>query len=137
VLESVFPTIRDAVRDRLHAWLGPVGGALLPGAMAWLFPRSGVTPEQLRPIDRIAEETAPVFVLAGTADPYTTLDESRALFEAAREPKAFWAVDGATHVDLHAFATAEYEARVGAFLAEHLRTWRDEAAKDEAQGAAR
>src|SRR6476646_6673328 len=28
VLESVYPTIRDAVRDRLRAWLGPVGPAL-------------------------------------------------------------------------------------------------------------
>ncbi|BDG02209.1 alpha/beta hydrolase [Anaeromyxobacter oryzae] len=137
VLESVYPTIRDAVRDRLRAWLGPLGGALVPGAMAWLFPRSGVTPEQLRPIDRIAQETAPVFVLAGTADRYTTLDESRALFDAAPEPKAFWAVEGAAHVDLHAFTPAEYEARVGAFLADHLRRGREGLARDEARGAPR
>ena len=90
--------------------------------MRWLFPREGVTVADLRPIDRVGEQSAPVFVLAGTADRYTTLTESRALFERAREPKEFWAVEGAAHVDLHAFAGTEYERRVGAFLRRHVRT---------------
>lgn len=135
VLESVYPSIDDAVRDRLRAWLGPVGGALAPGAMAWLFPRDGVTPRQLRPIDRIAELTAPVFVLAGAADRYTTLPESRALFERAPEPKEFWAVADAAHEDLYAFAPAEYEQRVGTFLARHLQA--GAVARDAARGAPR
>ncbi len=121
VLESVYPTIDDAVRDRLRAWLGSAGQALAPSVLAWLFPREGVAAEDLRPIDRIHEQTAPVFVLAGTDDHYTTVQESRDLFAHAREPKAFWKVDGAAHVDLHAFSRAEYERRVGAFLAHHLR----------------
>jgi uncharacterized protein len=121
VLESVYPTIDDAVRDRLRAWFGPVGVAFSPVVMAWMFPREGVTPDELRPIDRIAEQTAPVFVLSGTDDPYTTEREARALFQHARAPKRFWAVKGAGHVDLHAFAPAEYERRVGAFLEENLR----------------
>ena len=121
VLESVYPTIDDAVHDRLRAWLGPVGPALQGFVMWALFPRLGVTATDLRPIDRIGAQTAPVFLLAGTADPYTTIAESRALFEAARAPKAYWPVEGAAHVDLHAFAPAEYERRVGTFLAEHLR----------------
>ncbi len=121
VLESVYPTIRDAVRDRLRAWLGSVGQALLPLVMGSLFPREGVGASDLRPIDRIDQQTAPVFVLAGGADRYTTAREARDLFAHAREPKAYWEVDGAAHVDLHAFSGAEYERRVGAFLARHLR----------------
>lgn len=121
VLESVYPTIADAVRDRLRAWLGPLGRAFTPSVLAWLFPREGVTADALRPIDRIREQTAPVFLLAGADDRYTTLEESRALFAHAREPKVLWEVDGAAHVDLHAFSRAEYERRVGAFLAQHLR----------------
>jgi fermentation-respiration switch protein FrsA (DUF1100 family) len=31
-------------------------------------------------------------------------------------PKELWIVEGAQHVDLHAFGPAAYEARVGAFL---------------------
>lgn len=121
VLESVYPTIDDAVRDRLRAWLGSVGQALVPVVLGSLLPRECVAAEDLRPIERIHEQTAPVFVLAGTADRYTTVQESRDLFAHAREPKAFWEVDGAAHVDLHAFSGAEYERRVGAFLARHLQ----------------
>jgi pimeloyl-ACP methyl ester carboxylesterase len=121
VLESVYPTIDDAVRGRLRAWLGFLGQALAPFVLGRLFPREGVGAEGLRPIDHIREQTAPVFVLAGGSDRYTTAQQSRDLFEHAREPKAFWEVAGAGHVDLHAFSRAEYERRVGAFLARHLR----------------
>jgi len=120
VLESVYPTIEDAVRHRLDAWLGALGRALAENVLGWLFPRDGVTAADLRPIDRIREQTAPVLVIAGTADRYTPLAEARALYARAREPKALWEVDGADHVDLHAFAPAEYERRVVAFLARHL-----------------
>ena len=121
VLESVYPTIAEAVRDRLRAWLGPLGPPLASIATRWLLPRDGVDASDLRPIDRIGGQVAPVFVLAGSADPYTTPDESRALFARARDPKSFWLVAGAAHVDLHAFARPEYERRVGAFLHRYLR----------------
>ena len=42
------------------------------------------------------------------------------LFAAAPEPKSLWIVDGAEHVDLHAYAPAEYERRIGGFLVLHL-----------------
>ncbi len=121
VLESVYPSIDDAVRDRMRAWLGRIGQAFAPFVMRWILPRDGITAADLRPVDRIGEQTAPVFVLAGTADRYTPLSESRALFDRAGSPKAFWAVEGAGHVDLHAFAAAEYERRVGGFLQHRLR----------------
>lgn len=121
VLESVYPTIADAVRNRLRAWLGPLGRVITPTVLASLFPRDGVTAEDLRPIDHIEAQTAPVLVIAGTGDRYTTVQESRALFARAREPKALWEVPGAGHDDLHAFARADYERRVGAFLSRHLR----------------
>jgi pimeloyl-ACP methyl ester carboxylesterase len=122
VLESVYPTIDAAIRNRMRAWLGPVGKALTRSVTQWLLPREGVTAADLRPIDRIGEQAAPVFVLAGAADPYTPPRETRALYERARAPKALWVIEGAAHVDLHAFAGAEYERRVGGFLERHLRT---------------
>ena len=39
----------------------------------------------------------------------------RALFEAANEPKTFWTVEGATHVDLVEVAGPLYPARLRAF----------------------
>jgi fermentation-respiration switch protein FrsA (DUF1100 family) len=125
VLESVYPTIRDATADRLETWLGPLGFAgrwATPLALRWLGWRSGVREAQLRPIEHIAAVRAPLLMLAGTADPYTPLDEARALYERAPAPKRLWAIAGAKHEDLHAYAGPEYERRVGGFLVRHLAT---------------
>lgn len=124
VLESVYPTLRDAVSDRMHVWLGPLGflgGAVTPVLMHLVAPEIGVDPKQLRPVDAIARVSEPVFVISGTADQYTPIEETRELFAHATAPKELWEVVGATHEDLYHFAPAEYERRVGDFLIEHLR----------------
>jgi len=128
VLESVYPTIHDALRDRLRVWLGPLKSLASVGSdmlLRSVSGRIGVRPEELRPIDRIGSVVAPLLVAAGTADRYTTLEESRALFARACAPREFWAVPGAAHEDLHAYAGREYEARVGGFLAARLRAHGD------------
>ncbi|HKT08603.1 MAG TPA: alpha/beta hydrolase [Gemmatimonadaceae bacterium] len=116
VLESVYPTIDAAVRDRLAAHAGPLGTVLGPLFLAQLRPRFGIDPAALRPIDRIAQVHVPLLVMAGTADRDTHLDEAQALFARAHEPKTFWAVPGAGHEDLHAFDPSDYERRVLAFF---------------------
>ena len=124
VLESVYPTFKDAVGDRLDTWLGPLGflgAAVTPLLMQFVAPRIGVNPSRLRPIDDISKIGAPLLLIAGTDDQYTRLDESRALFARAAGPKLLWEVDGAGHEDLHDFAPLEYERRVGQFLILHLR----------------
>ena len=121
VLESVYPTIREATRDRLRAWLGPFGPPMTPALLRFIGGRIGVVPDSLRPIERIARLAAPVLVAAGTADRYTTIGETRALYARAVSPKELWPVEGAGHVDLHAYAPAEYERRVSAFLGRWLR----------------
>jgi dienelactone hydrolase len=126
VLEAVYPTIEAALGDRLEAVLGPAIGPLVAPGLTRLFvlllpPILGLEPEALRPIDHIGEVTAAVLVAAGTADTRTTIAESRALFARAREPKLFWAVEGAGHVDLEAYAPEEYRRRVVGFLMERLR----------------
>lgn len=124
VLESVYPTFQDAVADRLQVWLGPLGflgSAVTPAFIRLVAPRIGVDPKMLRPIDDIAKVDEPVFVIAGTADQYTKIGETVALYEHATAPKQLWEVPGAAHEDLHDYAPAEYERRVGAFLIDHLR----------------
>jgi alpha-beta hydrolase superfamily lysophospholipase len=121
VLESMYPAIEDAVQDRLRMRVGPLAGPL-SRALLWQLPlRLGIRPEQLRPIDRIAALGAPVMVVAGSADRHTTLPETERLYAAARAPRSLWIVDGAIHQNLYAYAPAEYERRVGAFLARWLR----------------
>ena len=117
VLESMYPTIEEAVADRLALHAGS-GAAVLAPALLWQMPWVlGVTPGQLHPIDALAALRAPLLIAAGSADRHTTLAETERLYAAAPGPdKSLWVVPGAAHVDLHRFATADYESRVGAFL---------------------
>ncbi len=116
VLESVYPTIDQAAKNRLRAWFGPIGSWLAPSLVRSLEPTVGVSAAELRPIDHIAEVTVPVLMAAGSADPYTPMDESKALFARLAPPKELWVVDGATHEDLYDYAPAEYQRRITAFL---------------------
>jgi len=125
VLESMYPTITEAVADRLTMRLGTVGGLLAP-LLLWQLPlRSGVTVEQLRPVAAVAEMHAPLLIASGTEDQHTPWPETERIFAAARQPKALWAVQGAAHVDLHAYDPLAYERRVLGFLARHLRAGAD------------
>lgn len=124
VLESMYPTIEDAVANRLTlragqmAWAGELLAPILVSQLPW---RLGVSARQLRPIDSIVTLRSPVFIISGSADMHTTQVETRRIFSAAPEPRQLWIVDGAAHVDLHAFARAEYEQKVGAFLGKYLQ----------------
>lgn len=124
VLESVYPTIRQAVDDRLETWLGPLGGVarlFTPGLIALFKSKTGVAESELQPIARIGEIHAPLLLITGTADPYTPIAEADSLFAHAPAPKLLWALSGAGHEDLYANQATEYEKRVGGFLVEHLR----------------
>ncbi|HET7868106.1 MAG TPA: alpha/beta hydrolase [Burkholderiaceae bacterium] len=120
VLESMYPTIAEAVTDRLTQRLGPAGQAIAP-LLLWQLPlRLGITADELRPVDGMPSLHAPVLVMSGTVDQQTTLAESRRIFEAAAAPKDFWAVEGAAHVDLFTHAPQAYASLVLPFLARHL-----------------
>lgn len=122
VLEAMYPTIEDAVADRLRIRLGALGGPL-SALLLWQLPlRLNIHTSDLRPIARMGALGAPVLIVAGGADRHTTLPETRRLFAAAAAPKDLWVVPGAAHVDLYDFAPAAYQERIGAFLAQHLKT---------------
>ena len=126
VLESVYPDIGAALSNRLRVGLGPTLGPAFTPVLASLFqlllpPVLGVSPAELRPIDRIGSVVAPVLVVSGTEDDRTPLQEAQGLFDRAPQPKAFWAVQGAGHVDLERFGPVAYWATVLPFLEAHLR----------------
>jgi fermentation-respiration switch protein FrsA (DUF1100 family) len=124
VLESVYPTIREAVSDRLATWFGPFGGVgrwFTSAVIDVVGSEIGVSESELEPITRIGSIGAPLLLLSGTDDHYTTLAEAESLYAHAPPRKSFWAVAGAGHEDLHDFRPLEYERRVGGFLARCLR----------------
>lgn len=125
VLESVYPTIRQALSDRLSTWLGPFGGLgrlFAPALIHFVGNDIGVTESELQPIDRIGRLRAPLLFLSGTADPYTPIAEAESLYAHAPAPKSYWAVPGAGHEDLYSYAPIQYRQRVGTFLERALRT---------------
>ncbi len=121
VLESMYPTIEEALDARLVRRFGAAGRWLSP-LLLWQLPlQLGIAPDQLRPIEAIPTIGAPVLIASGTEDEHTTLAETRRVFAVAVEPKALWEVEGAVHVDLYDHGPAAYEARVLPFLHKHLR----------------
>ena len=121
VLEAVYPTIREAIANRLSLRLGEPGRFLVP-FLLWQLPmRHGISEADLEPRRGIKAAAAPVLLLAGEKDERTTLSQSQALFDAAPEPKAIWVIPGASHRDFHGFAGPAYEKKVLAFLADALQ----------------
>ena len=121
VLESMYPTIEEALRDRLRLRAGSVGASFAPLLLTQIPMRLGISADHLRPIDHLGRLRAPLLVAAGTEDRRTTVDETRRIFETANAPKELWLVEGAGHVDLYDFNPREYEQRVFGFLGKYLR----------------
>jgi pimeloyl-ACP methyl ester carboxylesterase len=120
VLEAVFPTITEALDNRLAIRIGPLSRLLTPLLLLQLKPRLGIAPGDLRPIDEIGNLHCPALVLSGTADRHTTEAQTRALYAAARDPKELWLVPGAGHVDLLRCDPKGYAAHVLGFLEKYL-----------------
>jgi fermentation-respiration switch protein FrsA (DUF1100 family) len=120
VLEMVYPTINQAISNRLTMRLGGWASSLTP-LLSWQFkPRLGIDAESLRPIDHIGKISSPKLLIVGAEDQHTTLEESRRMFEAAREPKELWVVSAARHVDLYPMVKREYEQHVLGFFGRYL-----------------
>src|SRR5215471_9181351 len=120
VLEMVYPTIDQAISDRLTTRFGKAAKLVVP-LLAWqLKPRLGVGAGELRPIDKVGQIGAAKLFIAGSEDKYTPLNESRQMFESARNPKEFWIVGGAGHEDLYRIESHEYERRVLDFFSRYL-----------------
>jgi fermentation-respiration switch protein FrsA (DUF1100 family) len=66
--------------------------------------------------EKISSVRAPVLIIHGTRDEVIPFWMGQKLFESAREPKSFFAVEGAGHNDVLAVGGEAYLARLGAFL---------------------
>jgi alpha-beta hydrolase superfamily lysophospholipase len=120
VLESAYPTVSEAVHDRIAIRLGRLSYVLSPALLAGLQLRYGIAPSDLRPIDHIAQVGCPVLVLAGDADRHTTLAETQRLYDAAGEPKKLIIFPGAAHDDFLTRDAKQYESEVLSFFATYL-----------------
>lgn len=121
ILESLHPTLEEAVDNRLKLHFGDQGSILLPLMLWQLSFYLDVSLDALSPITRINNLNAPVLFISGTHDVHTTQPETERLYAAARFPKELWIVPGARHSNMHSYAGREYEQRISDFLSYYLR----------------
>ena len=122
VLEVVYPSIEAAVANRLRIRLGQPGTWLSPLLLLQLGPRLGIRASDLRPVDRIAELSCPILIVAATNDAHTTMQDTEQLFAAARAPKELWMIQGADHNTYQAAAGEEYKKRLVGFFQRTLQS---------------
>jgi len=120
ILELVYPSIEQAIDDRMQIYLGSIGEYFSPLLTLQLKPRLGFGIDKLRPIDEVSKVTGAVLLIAGEKDVHTTLKESKEMFEKAHEPKELWVVKRAKHVDFDKFLGKEYEDKILDFLDEYM-----------------
>ncbi|WP_050027318.1 alpha/beta fold hydrolase [Verrucomicrobium sp. BvORR034] len=120
VVEAVFADVPTAVANRLEmrfgTWARPLH-PLLTLQAEWLL---GLNLEELNPVAAAQRVPCPLLVIHGARDQHAKIGEGRAIYDRAPGPKEFWEIPGAAHVNLHRFATSEYESRVASFLSASL-----------------
>ena len=116
VLESVYPTVSEAVHNRVKLRLGALHHVLAPLLIAQLKPRLGISSRQLRPIDQLDKIHCPVLIASGDQDLHTTIGETQRIFDAANEPKKLVVFKNAEHVDLLARDREKYENEIVGYI---------------------
>ena len=121
VLESVYPTVSEAVHNRIGMRIGFLHHVVAPLLLIQLNPRLGVSPDELCPIDQLKQIQCPILIATGDCDEHTTIEEARRIFAMANDPKKLVVFNGAKHVDLLAYDQAKYEGEIVGYLNETLK----------------
>jgi fermentation-respiration switch protein FrsA (DUF1100 family) len=121
VLESLHPTIEEAVENRLKLHLGKLGPIFSPLLLWQLSFRLDTPLEEINPITRIGDLNAPLLLISGTDDQHTKVAETEQLLATARQPKEIWIVSGGGHFNMHTYAGREYEDHILDFLGWYMR----------------
>ncbi len=120
VIEAVYPTLEEAIKNRISMRLGKLGRYLSPLIMLQIEPRLGFNPRLLEPIKHLSKIEVPLLIIAGTNDEHTTLSESKRMYNEALDPKQFWAVQGAVHEDFYRYSPLVYQEKILGFFELYL-----------------
>jgi fermentation-respiration switch protein FrsA (DUF1100 family) len=116
ILEAIYPTIEIATTNHLENYFGPLGRFAAPLLLKQLHMRLGISADDLRPIDHIANVHCPVLIMSGEKDRNTRAEDTETLLSRAQSATQLWFVPRAGPIDFHKVAGAEYESRVLPFL---------------------
>lgn len=116
VVESPSPDFNRYVRHHSRwGFVGEWGGRMALRDTDLLAPAK----QPLQLINRIAPR--PLLLIVGTNDSNVPPEMVHWLFDAAKEPKELWIIEGASHGDYAAVAANEYTRRLAGFFAASLR----------------
>jgi pimeloyl-ACP methyl ester carboxylesterase len=121
VLQAVYPDLRDAIANRITRVAGHAIALLGEPMLSFQsWPRYGVSPGRIAPIDGLRRFDGAVLIIGGTADTNTPVADTRALYEAAQQPKSLWLLNGVGHAAAGSIFTSDYRRRVQALFASSL-----------------
>ena len=85
--------------------------------------RLGFNPDDFSAVRHIKKiSPRPIFFIHGANDERIPVAECKKLYNLAGEPKEFWSVPGADHMESHSKDPFEYERKVGEFFQRYLLT---------------
>jgi fermentation-respiration switch protein FrsA (DUF1100 family) len=117
VLESPAPDFRDFVHVNSRNW-----GALSEWAATQALRGSGLLDPGFEPTAYIASiSPRPVLLIGGTSDRSVPPASLQKLYDAARDPKSLWVVEGAGHGNYNAVAAEQYTAVLTEFFSRNLQ----------------
>lgn len=120
ILESVYPGIELAVKNRLKIRFGEFGQLFAPLIYMQIPARLGIPLRDLQPSEAIRKLKSPVLIMNGSDDKRTTIRDAEQLYRNAPEPKLFIKVNGAKHQDLYRFQPEAYRKNVLEFLSKYI-----------------
>lgn len=89
--------------------------------MYWQIPlRIDHNLSDLRPIEVLPHVNMPVFTIGGTLDEHTKVEETERMYDALPDQKALWLVEGASHEDIFAYDSHQYQRRILQFIKDYM-----------------
>lgn len=117
ILEMVYPTLDEAISNRLKKRLGPFAPVVKHGMYLILKIRYNMEPVLVNPVEAAKSYDGPVQVLAGGKDKRTTKEESENFYNAfPKDNKKLHIFPEAAHEDLYSYDSTEYKEIVRQFL---------------------
>lgn len=115
VADSAFTAIEEMLVEVVATPL------LRPGMRLFVQWETGLSPDDLRPVDRIGTiSPRPVFILQGQADTMVPPDSASRLYQAAGEPRQLWTEPDVGHVGMYAANPELFEQEVIGFFDRYL-----------------
>ena len=121
VAEDPFADLREVSYDYAGLRMWPLLGKTYfrpasISAMRSMSEAGGFSPDDVSPVQAVAERPFAVLLICGTRDKAIPCRHAERIYAAATGPKEFWIVPGAFHASALGQDPAEYEKRVVSFF---------------------